>query len=748
MFLPLIEGIIKIIIILFVIGIIISIVTWIKEHIVQVVKCILFVVVEIIFFVNDRADIAIGLLVAMIVLKYVAKKIRPIVYKRKEKLRERKIERQKQKTHAKITKWINEGEGKFVDIDNVMISVVDKIKVNCSTYFNYSNMPYGRAMAFVNNFENNVEDEEFYLFLPQETRNPFDVRENGILVAKTGIYIVSETKNSRNEYTMQKYSIEFKDCFSYDAEQHCIKMIDSTHDGFHYENIPVNDSGIPFDVIVENVIKNNIPQHLNYYGLASLTEVESIKTIKPRTLDKIISTATIVASEEARQAIYHETKNYMNGRQGGGYAAEYGNIIVDRLLGKDVINAAQQLDPVTGRQVKDGADRIVNGIPIQTKYHKNFDTFFKDVCRDGKLRYIDEKGKPMWLEVPRDEYPETCKKMQEKIDNGEISVPKGMKATDFISRGVLTYQQAQNAAMAGTIESLVLDTAAGILCTIPYVGVSEIIVFANCVWNGQDAKTAFKRSCFVTIKTAAIGSIPYVVAAQFTRATVKLPLVGKIDNPMKKFCTDITKEVRNSKFAGTAIGEKMGLKNIDEKSLVSNTVQYIIVFGPDIYKFYRGKISGEQLVKNSAVAAGGIAGGVAGKIVVGKLVGNIFGPAGSIIGGMVGGLVTKTIADEFMEDDAVKMFRIFKEEFLDIIMVSGLNSDEFKEISELTLTNPDLSELLQIMFVADNPRMFAREYINKCVVSVISKRKKIMNIDLVKGALSCLGENFVSYLQA
>ena len=65
-----------------------------------------------------------------------------------------------------------------------------------------------------------------------------------------------------------------------------------------------------------------------------------------------------------------ELKKLMNGSQGHGYAAEYANNTLDRILGKNVINAAQQLDS-SGRQIKDGADRIVNGVEYQSKYRKD-----------------------------------------------------------------------------------------------------------------------------------------------------------------------------------------------------------------------------------------------------------------------------------------------------------------------------------------------------------------------------------------
>ncbi|WP_225969625.1 hypothetical protein, partial [Treponema pedis] len=95
----------------------------------------------------------------------------------------------------------------------------------------------------------------------------------------------------------------------------------------------------------------------------------------------------------------NEVKSYMNGARGGGYAAEYGNNVIDRLSGKKVNNMAQELE--NGHQKLHGADRNVNGINIQTKYYKSASESIGAAFEHKQALYLNDDGTMMQIEVPR-----------------------------------------------------------------------------------------------------------------------------------------------------------------------------------------------------------------------------------------------------------------------------------------------------------------------------------------------------------
>ena len=58
---------------------------------------------------------------------------------------------------------------------------------------------------------------------------------------------------------------------------------------------------------------------------------------------------------------------------------------------------------------------------------------------------------------------------------------------------------------------------------------------------------------------------------------------------------------------------------------------------------------------------------------------------GTVAVGSTFSFVTKKLLDKFIEDDAVKMFRLVREEFLDLVMLFSFSKEEFDGIVSQTL---------------------------------------------------------------
>lgn len=628
----------------------------------------------------------------------------------------------------KIEIWKEQGNTAEKDINILMRKIIDEFKVDYDDYFDYSNMPYGRAIAFINNFGLYNHDDEYFFFKPERSKNVSDIRENGILIAKSGIYMIIETIDSgKNVHTKKKY-LKFENFYSFNEKNDdLLNVINPSNDGWNTFCYKEFEQGGKYPNIRELLfgIKDNlIPQILKYNGLSvdylTLEEMD----YNQNTIQNIIANAGVLSGNEARNSIYAEQRNYMNGRQGHGYAAEYGNITIDRMKMNKVVNEAQNLDPITGKQVKDGADRIVNDTYIQTKYYNNFDNLYRDTFGKGEVRY-QKNGKIMEIEVPRDLYVEYTGKLQKHIDNGEIDgIMPGTKAETILRRGMFTYEQAFNIAKAGTIESLTVDALNGIITTSSGMAISSVISFAIAVWRGKSVKEAAQASLETGIQVLGKGMMIYSLTMQLTRSEIMLPFISKtVNNPVMDLTSELTKNIKASKFAKTDIGKQLGLQELSEKALVSNVITAAVVFGPDTFKFLRGRISPKQLFKNSVIGASGIGAGMA--------AGAFLGPIGSIAGGILGSMASKKILDKYIEDDAIEMFYIYKEEFLDIIMVSGLTESEFKQVSECTIGSDELSKFLEIMYSKEDSRGFAREYVQECVQQIYENKRGI-SIDMME----------------
>jgi len=133
---------------------------------------------------------------------------------------------------------------------------------------------------------------------------------------------------------------------------------------------------------------------------------------------------------------------------GHGFAAEDANHFADRIR----LRRPELVGP--GNE-KNGADRIVGGVPIQTKYHQTASGTV-GAAFDSKTGLYRYRGQV--LEVPKDQYEECVEVMRKKIADGSVpGVSDPRRAEELVRSGSITYKQARNIARAGNIDSIVFD---------------------------------------------------------------------------------------------------------------------------------------------------------------------------------------------------------------------------------------------------------------------------------------------------
>ena len=280
---------------------------------------------------------------------------------------------------------------------------------------------------------------------------------------------------------------------------------------------------------------------------------------------------------------------------------------------------------------------------------------------------------------------------------------------------------------SGSIESITLDLANGIITSVPSASISAIIIFASGVWQGKDLKEAAKDGIETAGRAIGKSAIIYTITMQVNRTTIwNYALNGKMSNPINTVSRNIADNIAESSLAKSSIGEKIHLNEVTGQKLTSGAITVAVVFGPDICRACTGKISVKQLAKNATAGAAGLAGMAVGSAVT----------AGNPLGGMIGGAVGKKVMDNFIEDDAVAMFRIMKEEFLDVVMSSYLTQEEFEEVAKRTIWNKKVSKELQNMYKKSKSgehRTYANSLIEEAVIDVLKKRRKITNEMWIEG---------------
>lgn len=105
----------------------------------------------------------------------------------------------------------------------------------------------------------------------------------------------------------------------------------------------------------------------------------------------------------------------LNAERGHGFAAEKANHLKDVLTGQDA-------KIVGGDNTKNGADRLVNGVHIQTKYCSSGSKCIQECFENGKFRYLNVDGSPMQIEVPSDKYEAAVDAMEAEFGKGKYRV--------------------------------------------------------------------------------------------------------------------------------------------------------------------------------------------------------------------------------------------------------------------------------------------------------------------------------------
>ena len=608
-----------------------------------------------------------------------------------------------------------------------LIGVNDKNKSDYKFYA--SNMPYGRANAFLNYFQRDLMNEEIYYFSAIPSENENEVREYGLAITGSGIFIASQANSTKGKTKQLLFSGFNSAEYDSNTDSLLVENIVRYGSGIEKTKVKGNELTVPLTYVVKAMSmleQNDIPcalftNNVIYSDVQkNINEAENHlkQELNMEHMKQNMGNVGTIAGASERQKIYSEMGNDMNMRQGHGYGAEYGNKTVDRILGKKVEGVQEKEN---GHHKLNGADKIVNGQKVQTKYCKSAaDTYragFKDSSHDysGQLR-----------EVPRDQYDEIRRMLQKDIDDGKMNgIKPGTPAENFLKKGYFSYLQSRRIAAAGSIESVSVDLANGVITSMTSASISAIIIFASGIWQGKDVKEAAKDGIEIAGRVIGKSAIIYTITMQVNRTHIwNYALNDTMTNPINTVSEKVAGNIAESSLAKSSIGKKIHLDSIDSQKLTNGVVTVAVVFGPDICKACMGKISVKQLAKNATAGAAGIAGMVIGNAVT---AGN---PLGGMVGGAVGGAVGKKVMDNFIEDDAVAMFRVMKEEFLNVVMSSYLSQEEFEEVARRTIWDKKVSKELQNMYKKSKKgehRAYANSLIEEVVIDVLKNRKKITN---------------------
>lgn len=406
------------------------------------------------------------------------------------------------------------------------------------------------------------------------------------------------------------------------------------------------------------------------------------------------------------------------GGQGHGIAAEHANHKVDALLGR-------KAELLGADNAKHGADRVVDGNLIQTKYYNtargSVDSAFGG--QNNTYLYLDDAGKPMQLEVPKDQYQAALKHMENKIKKGLVpGVEDPAKAHELLRKGHVTYEQARNIVKFGTIESLSFDAYEGAIIGLGAGGISFGVTACIFYTQTKDVKAAARAAAVQAASTFGKTMVTYVGAQQLHRLAGVQQLLSVVD--ARTFSPSVSSFLE----VGMGVQGRNALSKALRGTIVTSVVLIAVTTGPDLIKLVRGRMSKAQFIKNLAVASSGVAGGVVGSV-VGGVAGASFGPVGIFIGRTIGGIaggmaaavLANKIAGAVMEEDRVKMIALIQRQIEYLAHAFVLTSDELEAL-RANLDQSLTPKSIELLFASSNRRVFANSLVKPVVVAIVKQR--------------------------
>lgn len=569
-----------------------------------------------------------------------------------------------------------------------------------------------------------------------------------------GFYDTTVTGNGKNGYIFTDtmvYYLEILDTprkLRYEDIED-VELIDmGKKDGDNKLRFQMRDGS---EVIWTNCGLNKTPLYHFFKDLldcgdaASAGTKEQVSHEESRKYEGAVAGGIAVAAHGQVNKSYEEEK--FHGRQGHGFAAERANTLYDRLTGHDA-------KIVGDDNIKNGADRIVDGVAIQSKYCKSGSACVNECFdKEGNFRYWVD-GKPMQIEVPSDKYDAAVKAMEEKIREGKMpGITDPEEAKNIVRKGHFTYEQAKNIAKAGTVESLTYDAVNGAIIATSAFGVTAVITLAVNLWSGEDFNSSIKAATYSGLKVGGTAFVTTIIASQLSKAGLNSVLVGSSEAIVAFMGPKASAVLINAFRSGSKIYGAAAMKSAAKLlrgNVITAGVTVVVLSSFDIANIFRGRISGKQLFKNLANTASTVAGGTGGWL-GGAAVGSAILPGvGTIVGGLIGsiaggaaaGKATGAVLNNFIEDDADEMVGIIQKEFEELAQDYLLNQKEAEKIVEELSRKLD-GKMLKDMFASSHRKKFARQLLEPLIEKEIKKRKRIRAVSdkqMAKGLKEVLEE--------
>lgn len=532
----------------------------------------------------------------------------------------------------------------------------------------------------------------------------FDLRPSGIAMTEKGVYIKADA-----------------DAFAVPGKEKRQSRLFYFEWAYFEPGSFASDGESNLALTVDEACRSQFVSRCQALGSLEADRAAGIDSELAAVDDTAVKAAAVAAAAtiNSNGEVFIEQRAAVNNPAGHGELAEEANNIIDRLQGHQA--------EILGRDnAKNGADRSVDGVLIQTKYYKTARGSL-EACFDSsshQYRYLAKDGTPMQLEVPKDQYQQVLRGFEKKISQGKVpGVSDPKDAEKIVRKGKLTYDQAVNLAKPGTADSLKYDAATGAVTCSCAFGLSFLATTFMAYRETRDITGAVQAGIAAGVQVFGLSFAQHMLVSQLSRTGLSNALMAPSQAVVGELGFKASATIVNGLRAltgKTAISGAAASKQL-AKMLRSNAVSAAVTLAvfsvPETYKLFQGKASGAQYAQNMACLATSVAGGITGATAAGVAaakvgaaagtavspgVGTIVGLAGGLVGGTVGTVAAGVVGGILFEGDSASFGRYFNamvscmavEYLLDrhemdelLAILNGVKPEEFKALMEETISS-------------------------------------------------------------
>ena len=317
------------------------------------------------------------------------------------------------------------------------------------------------------------------------------------------------------------------------------------------------------------------------------------------------------------------------------------------------------------------------------------------------------------LEVPFEQYEEIITYLDERLPNFDSS--------KMIKRGAFTYQQLKHIVEAGNIRHLQMNEEGRIAFVEEFISMSSAIAFAQSKWNGAERLEAVENSVYTGLSILGKGFAEDVISIEVEAGKMQK------DVPVEQVVKKLTDEAKRKTLS---LKKKCLYKNdcVATGAYVTDTLST-----DEINSVVKEQLSPTQLYKTAVKTSTGIVWGLFGALIgsgIGYLIPNVSTTVISFICaiiGLVGGSriatnISKKILCIFVQEDALRMLEIFKQQVMQSSEEFLLSKQELEQALHDFNTLHDLPEQLRKMSASDDPKSFAKQLIENELIRIVRLR--------------------------